>query len=266
MADFHPIPTSKRFQDLTGRRFTRLTVMGYLGQKDGRTRWLCVCDCGAEVQADRQDLVRGSTKSCGCYIREKTRARKKHGMHNTPEYKAWVAMRSRCTRPTNPAWDDYGGRGITVCKRWLESFAAFYEDMGPRPSEDHSLDRIDNNRGYYPHNCRWATSLTQNHNLRSNHRVTHEGETLTLAEWSERTGIPKSVLGKRIHAGWPPEEALTTPLLKRERVVSVRVRKRQLSIRVIVSDRRRLVFSACYQTAGEAVAAVQQALSDNIME
>jgi hypothetical protein len=135
----------------------------------------------------------------------------KHGGRNTPEYRSWHSMRDRCLCKTNRAYPDYGGRGITVCARWND-FAKFIADMGQRPSLEHSIDRIDNDRGYEPGNCRWATRSQQQRNRRKRPRFTLNGETLTQVEWAERYGIPTRTLGARLHNGMSLHQALTTPL------------------------------------------------------
>lgn len=134
-----------------------------------------------------------------------------HGESYGPEYRAWQAARLRCTDPTNSAWEDYGGRGITMCDRWLNSVEAFVEDMGRKPSPKHEIDRIDNDKGYEPGNCRWATRKVNCRNRRSNRRITFRGETLTRIEWGERTGISADLIGERLDHGWTVERALTTP-------------------------------------------------------
>jgi len=136
----------------------------------------------------------------------------RHGYSYAQEYRAWQTMRLRCTVPTNPAWASYGGRGIKVCDRWLESVEAFIEDMGPKPSPKHELDRYPNNDGNYePGNCRWATRSENDRKRRSNRLVEHAGQTLTLAAWAQITGIRADTIGERLTAGWSPERALTTP-------------------------------------------------------
>lgn len=145
-------------------------------------------------------------------IERRTGANAKHGLALTPEYRAWVGMRARCLDPDHPAYARYGGRGIKVCDRWLESVDAFIQDMGPRPSDDYEIDRYPNNDGNYePGNCRWATRVENDRNRRSNRLIEHAGETLTLAAWSERTGIHSTVISRRIARGWTVESALTTP-------------------------------------------------------
>lgn len=136
---------------------------------------------------------------------------RKHGMRNTPEYQAWVSM---IARTSNERWRDYhryGGRGIRVCGRWRESFEAFYVDVGPRPSPEHSLDRIDVDGHYEPGNVRWATRVEQGRNKRNNRLVTSGGETASLAEWAARVGLRPGTIRMRLERGWPVERALGLP-------------------------------------------------------
>lgn len=135
-----------------------------------------------------------------------------HGLSLTPEYRAWQQMRLRCTDPKHKAYPSYGGRGITVCDRWLNSVEAFVADMGPKPSPAHELDREDNNKGYYPGNCRWVTRKVNDRNRRSNRLITMNGHTKTLAEWCEMYRIPGDTARWRLAAGWSPAEAFTTPV------------------------------------------------------
>lgn len=131
----------------------------------------------------------------------------------SPTYSSWSAMRCRCLNPKHPAFHRYGGRGITVCQEW-DSFSAFLADMGERP-DGHSLDRIDNDKGYCKENCRWSDSKQQVRNRACSRRITAFGITLTLPEWSERTGLHRSTIYHRLAKGMPPEEALTQPSRKK---------------------------------------------------
>lgn len=135
----------------------------------------------------------------------------KHGLSRTPEYRAWQQMRRRCTNPEHPAWPGYGGRGITVCARWLDDVEAFVADVGRRPGPGFELDRIDNDRGYEPGNCRWVDRQTNSRNRRSNRILTHAGRSRTLSEWASMTGIAADTIAKRIAAGWSVGRALETP-------------------------------------------------------
>lgn len=135
----------------------------------------------------------------------------KHGLSYTPEYRAWQTMRLRCTEPTNAAYPNYGGRGITVCDRWLNSVEHFVSDMGPKPTPKHELDRIDNNAGYSPENCRWVERKINDRNRRSNRLIKHDGAQVSLAELAERHGIRPDTLAYRIDSGWTLDVALNTP-------------------------------------------------------
>lgn len=153
--------------DLTGRRFGRLVVACEGRIKGGaRTRvgWACVCDCGATKTIRTDGLIGGRSTSCGCKRIESTRT---HGQTGTQMHRLWIQINYRCHNHTNKDWPRYGGRGIAVCERWRNSFDAFLEDMGPRPSPAHSIDREDNSKGYEPGNCRWATDIEQARNKRT---------------------------------------------------------------------------------------------------
>jgi hypothetical protein len=144
------------------------------------------------------------------------RANRKHGLSYAPEYRAWQAMRLRCTNPEHAAWADYGGRGITVCAEWLDSPQAFIDHIGRKPSPRHELDRIDNDRGYEPGNVRWATRSQNDRNRRSTRWVTAHGETLPVIAWAERLGgdiqASASAITKRLDNGWDPDLAVSQPV------------------------------------------------------
>lgn len=135
-----------------------------------------------------------------------------HGMSYTPEYAIYRAMLKRCNNPSHPSFKRHGARGIRVCDRWLSGFEAFFEDMGPRPSPDHSLEREDNDGNYEKNNCRWATWEEQNSNKRDNHNLTFQGETMTISRWSRRVGIGRATINHRLARGWTVEQALTAPI------------------------------------------------------
>jgi len=153
--------------ELIGKKFCRLTVMGFDRiSKHGHTMWRCRCACGKETIVMSGDLTSGKSKSCGCLKKERAHEiNTTHGMCGTPEYTAWQGMLKRCYNPNNTSYKNYGGRGISVHERWLR-FENFYDDIGPKPSPDHSLDRIDNDGNYEPSNIRWATRTEQNRNQR----------------------------------------------------------------------------------------------------
>lgn len=200
-----------------GQRYSRLTVIANAEPRGRVRRVLCRCDCGTEKEVDVSNLTsrHSPTRSCGCMRIERIRAlRRSHGEGSasrtvTHEYRAWQAAKGRCFNTRNRRFADYGGRGITMCDEWRNSYPAFLRDMGRRPTRSHSLDRIDNDGDYEPGNCRWATSATQTRNARSNVMVTALGETLCVSEWSERTGINRRTISARLRAGWATDVAVT---------------------------------------------------------
>lgn len=140
---------------------------------------------------------------------EKTKEREFHGLRKTSEYNTWCGMRQRCNNSNSPGYRNYGGRGITVCDRWNMSFVNFLDDMGAKPSAEHSIDRIDNNLGYFPDNCRWADKTTQANNQRGNKLITIGGVTKTLAQWSLESGIQSQIIHGRIERlGWSEQSLL----------------------------------------------------------
>jgi len=197
--------------DLAGKKIGRLTVVSFSHVKrtgSGATQhfWNCTCECGAEKKVDGCCLRRESTLSCGCLARERSTT---HGLADRhPVYNVWLAMRRRCG---NPRDKDYGGRGITVCDRWND-FAVFLADMGDRPTPDHTIERIENDKGYSPDNCKWATRAEQNENTRQTKLITFNGVTLSRGKWAKRLGIHGRTLRSRLDKlGWSVERALTTP-------------------------------------------------------
>jgi len=183
--------------DLRRKKIGRLTVLDFdhKGGKNGRTYYYkCICECGNEVIKSSQYLMgkRNPHKSCGCWHREINIAAStthKHGSKSNKTYKTWVEMKLRCTNPNNTAYMNYGGRGIKVCDRWINSFENFLTDMGERPSTNYSLDRIDHNGDYCPENCRWATRKEQCNNRRSNIMITYKGRTQSLKLWCDEFGL-----------------------------------------------------------------------------
>lgn len=213
----------------TGQRFERWTVIGPGESKSGHKGvgpwFLCRCDCGTEKHVWGHSLVaRRPTRSCGCLRRERCadsarRRFTKHG-HNrsrkngnraTKEYRAWSAMIRRCIYPSMQDYPRYGGRGTTVCDRWRKSFEAFLADVGPAPSDRHTLDRKDNDGHYEPGNVRWATTAEQSRNMRTNRFITAFGRTLIANDWAKETGINRQTILARLARGVPAEEALTRP-------------------------------------------------------
>jgi hypothetical protein len=187
--------------DLVGERFGRLVVVAFNGIDNRRaSRWLCKCDCGNTKVIGRAALKQGNTHSCGC-IKEEREERHKPGMWKSPEYRTWIRIKTRCENKNTPYYSNYGGRGISVCKEWSESFEKFYADMGKRPSPQHSIERKDNNGDYEPSNCVWATRTEQQHNIRKQQNNTSGANGV---EWVERLGKYRAritVDSKEVHIG-----------------------------------------------------------------
>lgn len=203
---------------IVGAKFGYLTVIarGFRLDSGGwRKYWLCRCECGVEKEVHAVALRQGSTKSCGCKRSEMlSLALRKHGQTHTPIYQVWRSMVRRCHDNKHTAYPDYGQRGITVCERWRESFEAFVSDMGS-PLDGLTLERRDNDGNYGPDNCYWATRKQQANNRRSCRYLTHDGITLTVAAWGERTGFGENVLRARLRSGWSVERTLTEPVHKK---------------------------------------------------
>lgn len=199
-----------RFIDLTGQRFGKLVAIKPVGQAKGKQYlWECICDCGNTSVAIGSNLIRGNTKACGCVrlteIGDRTR---KHGMSKTRIFNIWAGMRKRCLNPKCKAYKNYGGRGIKIDPRW-DSFENFYEDVHESYADNLSLDRYpDINGDYGPSNFRWATQKTQNNNRRTNVHVELDGESKTLAEWSNISGVHPTVIKYRLKNNWSVREAI----------------------------------------------------------
>lgn len=203
---------ARRQRELIGQRFGNYTIIAKSDRRlpsGGRPFYACRCDCGSVREVNIQILRSGRAKGCGCRLF-------KHGMRHTPLYGVWQAMINRCHNPNVDRFRDYGGRGIKVCDRWRGSFQAFFDDMGDRPSDDHQIDRIDNDGDYEPGNCRWVPRKDQQRNKRNNHLIEWKGETRTLVEWAAFLGISRKALSWRIHSGWTIEEAFTRPVVSRK--------------------------------------------------
>lgn len=207
------VKPSPRFQDLTGKRFGRLTVLNRAENgPQKQTRWNCVCDCETLVTVLSQSLRDGKTESCGCKRAQLIGERSvTHGYCTQEtrrnEYWIWQGMKQRCLNPKEESYNNYGGRGITVCDRWLHSFDSFIKDMGACPS-GLTIERNNVNGNYEPGNCRWATRREQMNNMRRNRKFTHEGKTMTMAEWARVLNTPYARLRERIKRGMSFEEAI----------------------------------------------------------
>lgn len=200
--------------DLTGQRFGRLTVLSRAENVGKQTAWLCRCDCGNEKIVLSCNLKTGNTLSCGCRwadivpkINKEVNTR--HGDSNSKLHKTWVNMRYRCYNPNCKSYGNYGGRGITICEEW-ETYENFRDwSLANGFAEHLSIDRIDVDGNYEPSNCRWVSDKTQQNNKRTNRNLSYNGETHTLSEWAEITGIHWTTLKARIDLGWSTKDILT---------------------------------------------------------
>lgn len=202
-----------KIKDLIGMKFGKLTVVKFAGLKNNRTAtWECLCECGNSSIVIGGNLTVGTTKSCGCI---QLRNSHKHGETKnggTTEYRSWTKMKARCLNPNVRDYHHYGGRGITICDRWLNSYEAFLEDMGRAPSPQHSIDRKNVNGNYEKDNCRWATDEEQANNTTRNIYITYLGKTQSISLWAKELNIDANMIYKRIDRyGWDPISAITLP-------------------------------------------------------
>ena len=192
-----------RYEDISGERFGRLTVIRFdhINVRH-QSCWLCQCDCGNQIVVQASSLHSGNTASCGCYKKDRARETKTtHGLTGTRIYRVWQNMQNRCTNEKCEAYHRYGGRDISVCDEWneFENFRDWANDSGY--SVELSLDRIDNDKGYSPENCRWADQRTQSNNRSSNNVVEFHGIRHTVAEWARLFRVPYTTLQSRLRKG-----------------------------------------------------------------
>lgn len=204
--------------DMVGKKFGRFSVLGRAPKRPNMRAvyWWCRCDCGVAKSVSGDSLRRGLSLSCGCYRSEKAKARMIHGKSRTSLYVCWVSMRQRCQNPHHEKFKNWGARGITVCDAWGD-FETFSRDMGNPPSPLHSLDRIDNTKGYSPDNCRWATPKEQSTNTRKTILLTKDGQTFCVSDWAVRFGCSSTLLYTRIKKGWSSEKVLNAPIRRYRR-------------------------------------------------
>jgi hypothetical protein len=201
--------------DLTGKVYGRLTVKEYDKSKKERLFWICQCECGKIVSISGEHLRRGLTHSCGCFRKELSSMRlkktqTKHGLSRTTLYRKFTGMKRRCYSVKDKHYVDYGGRGIKIYDEWLKDFQKFYDwsiSNGYKPGL--SIDRIDNNDGYYPWNCRYVDIKKQQNNKRNNKIIIFKGEAMCVNDWSRKTKIPSNVISSRLRMGWSVKDALT---------------------------------------------------------
>ena len=200
-------------RDITGLTSGYLLAISYAGSNGRRSLWNVKCNaCGKMVVLPASELQKGRLKSCGCMryriISEKNT---NHGMSGKPIWNVWHSMKQRCENPKAQAWNNYGGRGISVCQRWSESFEAFYQDMAPGYSPGLTLDRIDVNGNYEPGNCRWATYQEQARNTRKSRIIDTPWGRMTVIEASERSGIGETTLLYRLDHGITGDSLFVKP-------------------------------------------------------
>lgn len=190
---------------LNGTRYTSLVIVEPVWHEQ-RGSWAakCLCDCGKEVTVRYDELVKGGTKSCGC----RSRFAPTHGGTNSEEYRIWANMLYRCRTPTASNFQNYGGRGISVCERWANSFEHFLEDVGKRPNTSATIDRIDVNDDYKPSNCKWATPHEQASNRRNTHFVVYEGKKIALPVLCRMKNINLELVRSRLKRGWTLARAI----------------------------------------------------------
>lgn len=196
--------------DLTGNVYGRLTVISFSHKLERDILWNCRCECGKETKVRSGNLKNGHTKSCGCLG---LKAAQTHGEcangNLTKEYRAFRHMIERCYKPKTKQYHNYGGRGIKVCDRWLNSYSDFLNDVGRAPTQTHSIDRKNNDGNYEPGNCRWATRQEQSNNTTINKMLLYKGETKSLTNWCREFRIKDSTVRCRLKRGWSVEDALT---------------------------------------------------------
>ena len=200
-------------EEVLGNRYGRLVVVGEdTPDKFKHRRVVCQCDCGSTKTVALSQLREHKTRSCGCLQSEAAaRITFSHGQSHSPAYQSWASAVQRTSNPKNPLFPRYGGRGITMCERWRNSFQSFVDDMGSRP-DGTSIDRIDNERGYEPGNCRWADDFEQSRNRRNVRSLTLRALTLKVHQWEHLTGLTARLIRQRKGYGWSDEKTLTQPV------------------------------------------------------
>lgn len=193
-------------KDIAGIKFNRLTPIEIVDCKYKGVYWACRCECGNSHIVEQRNIIGGSVKSCGCAKKRVAVTKISH-----PLYSRWKGMLQRCSDPNSIHYSMYGGRGISVCSRWLgaDGFWNFVSDVGEKPFAGASIDRIDPNGNYEPSNCRWATPKEQGGNTRSNRLMTLDGVTKTMSDWSRDIGINLQTLSNRVSSGWSDSDALS---------------------------------------------------------
>jgi hypothetical protein len=201
-------PTRVDFDNLVGQTFHYLKVFQYAGKKHNASLWLCLCKCKQFTVVQGKSLKAGTSRSCGCFQLERLATyATKHGQAGKTTYGIWANLKQRCFNPKTRAFLWYGGRGITVCDRWLK-FKNFLADMGERPSKEHSIDRIDNDGDYCPENCKWATRQEQANNTRNTRFFVVNGKRESLSNLCRLYNKNYAAVITRLKRGYTIEQAL----------------------------------------------------------
>lgn len=215
------------FQDHTGEKFGKLTVLRRVENKNSRTRWLCQCECGNLTIAYSNMLINGTHKSCGCYKNQRIKELNyKHGQSNarkrgqgTKMYENWKGMKARCYYPKHKDYKYYGAKGITVCDEWVHDYQCFYDwAINNGYEEGLTLDRIDSLKNYCPDNCRWVTWYIQNNNRSVVRRIAIGNETHTISEWAAISGLDRKLIASRVDHHLPVDQLLQ-PVGKTKRTI-----------------------------------------------
>lgn len=198
MAAYIPIRSRGPRKDLTGERYGKLIVKSWAGN----SHWHCKCDCGSSSIVLTANLNRSNTTSCGCVRNHMSSVRNtKHGFYGTPAYRTWSSIKRRCYEKQNASYKSYGAKGVKMHKPWINDAKAFIDYVGQPPTDDHSLDRIDNTKGYFPGNLRWATPFEQASNKTSNRRVTYQGAEYTIAQLCRKIAAECNISYRQMRTG-----------------------------------------------------------------
>lgn len=249
-----------KMRDLTGKKFGKLTVINRVDNKGEKVCWLCKCDCGNETCVTTSNLVTGHIKSCGC-------GHCKHGYAKNNEknrlYSIWRHMIERCYREDTNGFSQYGGRGITVCEEWRKDVSLFISWAIENGYKDNlSIDRMDNDKGYSPENCRWVSQSEQCNNKRNNIVIEYKGKKQTLTQWCEDLKVPFNLAQKRYHRGWEVDRIFNEPVKKSEtgvRGVSIRKDGKTIKYRAYIYEGNKRKHIGTYDNLEDAVSARRQA-------
>lgn len=206
--------------ELTGRKFGRLTVLGFSHSEKYIKYWTCRCECGTIKSIRQQSLLSGNTTSCGCYQKERSKSigerSLKHGDFGTKLYGIWNGMKTRCYNKNHKYYADYGGRGIKVCDEWKDYIGFKQWAIPAGYHEGLSIERIDVDGDYCPENCKWIPLSEQNRNKRNTIHIKYEGKLYTMKEIAKITGLKERTIKGRYERGWSPEKIFNTPLKKNQ--------------------------------------------------